>query len=59
MTRGPKNNLYIHTTHNIFSSYNDIKVIDDQKNYGEPQRLLFNYHIRMFNWVILSLQIRA
>jgi ATP-dependent DNA helicase RecQ len=36
-----KNNLFIHTRHNIFTSYPDVDVIEDDKTYNEPERLLF------------------
>jgi ATP-dependent DNA helicase RecQ len=36
-----KNNLFIHTRHNIFTSYPDVDVIEDNNTYNEPERLLF------------------
>lgn len=36
-----RNNLLIHTKHNIFSSNHDIEVIQDSNIYKDPDRLLF------------------
>jgi ATP-dependent DNA helicase RecQ len=36
-----KNNLLIHTKHNIFNSYMDVDIIEDNNIYKEPERLLF------------------
>jgi ATP-dependent DNA helicase RecQ len=40
MTRA-KNNLFIHTTHNIFLSYSEVETIEDRNEYQQPERLLF------------------
>jgi len=41
-----KQNLYIHTKHNIFSSAKDIDIIENKKHYEAPKRLLFQLSFR-------------